>query len=136
MSRDAEKRDGHVSRRSHKSHYKSHTSGIEKKQKKFGRIHRLRRAVSSRSLNLMRSGSTLRENLTPWVKTIWVKLRLNQNRNLTEQKEYLERVYAHQAQAYDQMRSRFLWGRQPRFGVARVFVSARQLSVSLSLVFP
>ena len=104
----------HVHRRTREksSHHNQKLNKTEKK--KFGNIRRLRRTVSRKSLELLNDGKRFREDLTPWMKTIWVKLRLNSRRNLTDQKDYLENVYAPQAKVYYRMRAKgFLWRRKP-----------------------
>ena len=70
--------------------------------------------MSRKSLQLLNNGKQLKEDFAPWMKTIWVKLRLNTRRTMPDHKSYLEKVYAPQAQVYDRMRARgFLWGRKP-----------------------
>jgi betaine lipid synthase len=115
MTERNEREGTKVHRRSrYHSSQKLHKNNKTEK-KKLGKFRKLRRTISNRSLQFVKDGKRLREDVAPWVKSIWVKMRLHTHRNnVPDYKGYLERVYAPQAKVYDRMRAQgFLWGRKP-----------------------
>ena len=112
----SEAREKHQYGGATKAHRRHHLSAKKDKatKKPGGKMRTLRRTVSRKSLELMNGGRRLKDDFAPWMKTIWVKLRLNTRRKMPDHKSYLENVYAPQAKVYDRMRARgFLWGRKP-----------------------
>ena len=82
----SEAREKHQHGGATKAHRRHHLSAKKDKatKKAGGKMRTLRRTVSRKSLELMNGGRRLKDDLAPWMKTIWVKLRLNTRRKMPD----------------------------------------------------